>query len=68
MQNLNLIFNMINDYENLKRKIIMAIFSKKLLKENFASLKMVFISKCTHQHSEKAEKRRNKNKSKLCSP
>lgn len=59
---------MINDYENLKRKIIMAIFIKKLLKENFASLKMVFISKCTHQHSEKPEKRRNKNKSKLCSP
>lgn len=58
---------MINDYEDFKGKIIMEIFIKKLLKENFVSLKMVFVSKCTHQHSAKAEKMRNKNKSKLCS-
>lgn len=55
---------MINDYEDFKRKITMKIFIKKLLKDNFVSLMMVSVSKYTHQHSAKAEKRRNKNKPK----
>lgn len=66
MKNLSLIFNMINHHQDLKKKKIIEIFIKSCLEEMFGNLKTVFVSKCTHQHSAKAEKRKNKNKSKLC--